>query len=138
MIDPVLDHVGVVVPDLAVAMEMAQAQLGIATTIVFDDALPANKPGAGDRVVRLRIAYSEQRPAALELIEAAPGSPWSPDHAGLHHLAYRVDDLGTESARLAGLCPIEICGRDDGRSPRMFTYRTGGLFRIELLAPRLA
>jgi hypothetical protein len=48
-----------------------------------------------------------QRPA-LELIEAAPGTPWSPDRVGLHNLAFFVDDLPTE----------------------------GGLFGVELLAPR--
>jgi len=137
MIDSTLDHVGIVVPQLEAAMEMVEAQLGFACNIVFDDVLPVHEPATGNGTFSLRIAYSSQRPGALELIEAAPGSPWSPDQIGLHHLAYTVDDLGVESARLAGMCPIEICGRDaDGTSPTVFTYHTGGLFRIELLAPR--
>jgi hypothetical protein len=48
-----------------------------------------------------------------------------------------LDDLRAENGRLAGACPIEICGRDaDGKVPTTFTYHTGGLFRVELLAPR--
>ena len=46
--------------------------------------------------IHLRIAYTSQRPA-LELIEAVPGTPWSPDRAGLHHLGYHVDDLGARA-----------------------------------------
>ena len=68
---------------------------------------------------------------------AEPGTPWAPDRVGLHHLAFFVDELAAESERLAGPCPIEICGRDtDGNVPTTFTYHTGGLFRVELLAPR--
>jgi len=137
MIDPTLDHVGIVVLDLDAAIEAMRAQLGFAFTIVFDDVLPVHEQSVGDRGIHLRIAYTSQRPA-LELIEAVPGTPWSPDLAGLHHLGFHVDDLGAESQRLAGPCPIEICGRDaEGHAPTVFTYHTGGLFRVELLAPRV-
>jgi hypothetical protein len=136
VIDPTLDHVGIVVPDLETAMGDVAAQLGIEFVIVFDDDLPVREPGRADRSIHLRIAYSPQRPA-LELIEAAPGTPWSPDRVGLHHLAFFVDDLPAEGERLGDSCPIEICGRDaDGNVPTTFTYHTGGLFRVELLAPR--
>ena len=136
MIDPILDHVGIVVADLEAAMADLSTQLGFDFAIVFDDELEVREPRNTDRVIHLRIAYSPQRPA-LELIEAVSGTPWGPGRAGLHHLAYFVDDLPTESERLAGACPIEICGRDaDGTVPTTFTYHTGGRFRVELLAPR--
>jgi catechol 2,3-dioxygenase-like lactoylglutathione lyase family enzyme len=136
VIDPTLDHVGIVVPDLEAAMSDLAAQLGLEFVIVFDDDLPVREPDRIDRAIHLRIAYSPQRPA-LELIEAAPATPWSPDHVGLHHLAFFVDDLPTEGERLGESCPIEICGRDAaGNVPTTFTYHTGGLFRVELLAPR--
>ena len=136
MIDPTLDHVGIVVPDLEAAIEDLSAQLGFQFAIVFDDDLEVREPGGTDRAIHLRIAYSSQ-PPALELIEAAPGTPWAPERVGLHHVAYFVDDLPKESERLAGPCPIEICGRDAaGNVPTTFTYHTGGLFRVELLAPR--
>ena len=136
MIDPTLDHVGIVVLDLDAAIDAMRVQLGFEFTVVFDDVLPVHEESAGDRGIHLRIAYTAQRPA-LELIEAVPGTPWSPDRAGLHHLGYHVDDLGAESERLAGPCPIEICGRDaEGNAPTVFTHHTGGLFRVELLAPR--
>jgi hypothetical protein len=136
MIDPTLDHVGIVVPHLEAAMDNLAAQLRFDFVIVFDDDLDVREPGDPDRAIHLRIAYSPQRPA-LELIEAVPGTPWAPERVGLHHLAYFVDDLPTESERLADACPIEICGRDaSGNVPTTFTYHTGGLFRVELLAPR--
>ena len=136
MIDPTLDHVGLVVPDLEAAMADLSAQLRLDFVIVFDDDLEVRESDDADRAIHLRIAYSSHR-AALELIEAAPGTPWAPDRMGLHHLAFSVDDLASESGRLAGACPIEICGRDaDGNVPTTFTYHTGGLFRVELLAPR--
>jgi catechol 2,3-dioxygenase-like lactoylglutathione lyase family enzyme len=136
VIDSTLDHVGIVVPDLDAAMAELAAQLGIEFAIVFDDDLEVREPGDGDRSIHLRIAYSPERPA-LELIEAVVGTPWAPDRVGLHHLAFFVDELVAESERLAGTCPIEICGRDAGGNvPTTFTYHTGGLFRVELLAPR--
>ena len=136
MIDAALDHVGIVVPDLEAAMADLAAQLRFDFAIVFDDDLEVREPPDADRAIHLRIAYSPQRPA-LELIQAVPGTPWAPARVGLHHLAYFVDDLPAESGRLAGACPIEICGRDaDGNVPTTFTYHTGGLFRVELLAPR--
>jgi hypothetical protein len=138
MIRPELDHVGIVVPALEPALEDLTAQLGFEFTIVFDDDLAVHEPASGNGVVHLRIAYSAQRPA-LEIIEAVPGTPWSPDQHGLHHLAFHVDDLDLDSRQLAAPCPIEICGRDDdGAVPTTFTYHTGGLFRVELLSPSLA
>jgi hypothetical protein len=137
MIRPELNHVGIVVPALEPALEDLTTQLGFEFAIVFDDDLAVHEPSSGEGVVRLRIAYSAQRPA-LEIIEAVPGTPWSPDQHGLHHLAYVVDDLDRDSQRMAGLCPIEICGLgEDGAVPTTFTYHTGGAFRVELLSPRL-
>jgi hypothetical protein len=136
VIDPTLDHVGLVVPALAPALEQLSSQLGFQFELVFDDELAVHEPGGGNRGIHLRIAYSVQRPH-LEVIEAVAGTPWAPERAGLHHLAYFVGDLGADSRRLAGPCPIEICGVGaDGAIPTTFTYHTGGLFRVELLARR--
>jgi hypothetical protein len=138
MIRPELNHVGIVVPALEPALEDLTTQLGFEFAIVFDDDLAVHEPPIGNGVVHLRIAYSAQRPA-LEIIEAVPGTPWSPEQRGLHHLAYFVDDLDRDSQRLAGFCPIEICGLgEDGSVPTTFTYHAGGPFRVELLSPRLA
>jgi catechol 2,3-dioxygenase-like lactoylglutathione lyase family enzyme len=138
MIRPELDHVGIVVPALEPALEDLRTQLGFEFTVVFDDDLAVQEPSRGNGAIHLRIAYSAQRPA-LEIIEAVPETPWSPDQHGLHHLAFFVDDLDRDSRQLAGLCPIEICGLgEDGAVPTTFTYHTGGAFRLELLSPRLA
>jgi hypothetical protein len=135
-LDTTLDHVGIVVPALEPALEQLSSQLGLQFELVFDDELVIHQPGTGNRGVHLRIAYSVQRPH-LEVIEAVPGTPWAPERAGLHHLAYFADDLRAESRRLAGPCPIEICGVGaDGATPTTFTYHTGGIFRVELLARR--
>ena len=136
MIDLTLDHIGLVVPALEPALEELSSQLGSRFELVFDDELPIHEPGTGERRVHLRIALSAQRPG-LEVIEAVPGTPWAPEHAGLHHLAYFADDLPGDSKRLARSCPIEICGIDaDGTMPTTFTYHTGRIFRVELLARR--
>jgi hypothetical protein len=44
VIDATLDHVGIVVPDLEVAMTDLAAQLGIEFVIVFDDDLEVREP----------------------------------------------------------------------------------------------
>lgn len=139
MIDLSLDHVGLVVAKLEPALEQLSAQLGLEWLPTFDGALSMHQDGVGTRDVHLRIAVSVQRPR-LEVIETVPDSPWALDgtDALLHHVAYYADDLRGESRRLAGVCPIEICGVDaDGTRPTIFTYHhiLGG-FRFELLQNR--
>jgi hypothetical protein len=127
MIQSKIDHVGIVVPHLERAIENLAAQLGYDFEIVFEAELPVQVPGSGDRSIPLRIAFSTQRPG-LEIIEAVAGTPWAPENAGLHHLAFFAEDLDADSTKLAGLCPIEVSGAG------LFTYHTGGIFRVELLA----
>src|ERR1700745_3359288 len=105
-------------------MAAPAARRGCKSTTWSDADLEVREPGDGDRSIHLRIAYSPERPA-LELIEAVVGTPWAPDRVGLHHLAFFADELVAESERLAGTCPIEICGRDAGGNvPTTFTYHT--------------
>jgi catechol 2,3-dioxygenase-like lactoylglutathione lyase family enzyme len=138
MIDTKLDHVGIVVPDLERAMEALTAQLGVEWMGVFEPTMPMHDAEHGTRAVTLRIGLTPE-PPRLELIEAIPGSPWQldDDRMLLHHLAYFVDDLGNESARVAGPCPIEIAGVGvEGDIPRTFTYHIHHGLRFELLERR--
>jgi catechol 2,3-dioxygenase-like lactoylglutathione lyase family enzyme len=138
MIDTKLDHVGIVVPDLEHAMKALGAHLGVEWMGVFEPTMPMQDAERGDREVSLRIALTPD-PPRLELIEAIPDSPWQLDEERmlLHHLAYYVDDLGADSARVAGPCPIEIAGVGaEGDIPRTFTYHVHDGLRFELLERR--
>ena len=141
MIDKMLDHVGIVVPSLEGAMEALTAHLGIEWMGVFEPTLPMRDADRGTRDVSLRIGLGPAQPPRLELIEAIAGSPWQldEDRMLLHHLAYYVDDLGADSAGVAGPCPIEIEGVGAaGDIPRTFTYHIHHGLRFELLERREA
>jgi len=138
MIDTNLDHVGIVVPDLDAAMEALTNNLGISWRGVHTPTLHVRTGHRGVHEIHHRIAISDQRPY-LELIQAVPDSPWalSEDRMLLHHMAYFVDDLGLDSAAIAGPCPVEIEGVGEaGDIPRTFTYQDLDGLRVELLERR--
>jgi hypothetical protein len=139
MIDPNLDHVGIVVPQLEPAMETLSAHLGVTWLGMFEPIVTMHDSGRGTHLVELRTASTTQYPR-LELIEAIPASPCVLDREGmlLHHLAYHAGDLPADSD-LATPCPIEIAGvGPDGQIPRIFTYHLHNGLRFELLERRTA
>lgn len=84
-------HVGIVADDIDAAMREMSADLGISwkggelteRALVID---------GEDRRIGMRIAHSVQGPPHLELIQAAPGTPWqTPSGAGVHHVCYWSD-----------------------------------------------
>lgn len=82
-----LDHVGIVVADLAGARERWATALGVVT------AAPEEVPGGG-----VRVSFLETGPAHVELIEpTGPDSPVSKFLAtrggGMHHVAFSVPDV---------------------------------------------
>jgi Glyoxalase/Bleomycin resistance protein/Dioxygenase superfamily len=138
VIDPHLDHVGIVVPDLDVAMEALSTNLGVTWAGVYSPKVPVRTGRRGLHDIPHRIAVTQQRPF-LELIQAVPDSPWDLEGQSmvLHHIAYFVDDLGRDSAAIAGPCPIEIEGVGrEGDVPRIFTYQVLDGLRFELLERR--
>jgi Glyoxalase/Bleomycin resistance protein/Dioxygenase superfamily len=140
MIDPNLDHVGIVVPDIEVAMGALSANLGVTWAGVYTPHLQVRSQRRGVHEIPLRIAVTAQRPL-LEVIEAVPDSPWAltGERMVLHHVAFFVDDLGIDSAAIAGPCPIEMEGVGSaGDIPRTFTYQDLGGLRFELLERRSA
>jgi hypothetical protein len=140
MIDPNLDHVGIVVPKLEPAVEALSKYIGIEWAGTVEPEFPMHDEAHGTRSVKLRINNSTLNPR-LEVIEALPDSPWAlDDGAGmvLHHIAFFVDDLAEDSRSVAGPCPIEICGAGAGREiPTVFTYHVHNGLRFELLDPLL-
>jgi Glyoxalase/Bleomycin resistance protein/Dioxygenase superfamily len=80
-------HVGHVVPDLAAAMARLEATAG------FRWAAPRVLPVSlrtveGQLSTEVHLTYSVDGPPYLELIEEQPGTIWSREQRGLHHLGY--------------------------------------------------
>ena len=138
MIDPNLDHVGIVVPELEPALEALSSSLGIEWMPIVEPVVSMREGDHETRNVSLRIGFSVQHPR-LEVIETIPNSPWAIDGTAmrLHHLAYFAGDLAEDSARISTPCPIEICGVGaDGAIPTTFTYHLHNGLRFELLEHR--
>lgn len=116
-----LHHVAIVVPSIADARATYEAALG----------LSAGEPEyVADQKVNVLVCHAGAQ--RIELVEpAAPDSPVSSFLAkrggGLHHLAWRVDDVAAAIARLeaAGLQMID-------RAPRPGAHGT----RIAFVHPR--
>lgn len=95
-----LYHAGIVVPQLERGMAELGEQLGVSFPAIQTRTFHLWTPG-GDLNVPLRFAYSRQGPPYVELIEAAPNSPWAlADDSAIHHLGIFVEDLEGEIARL--------------------------------------
>jgi Glyoxalase/Bleomycin resistance protein/Dioxygenase superfamily len=138
MINPNLDHVGIVVPDLEPALEALAQHLGVEWMGTFERVLTVNDAQHGTRDIVFNIGLTAQYPR-LEVIQAIPDSPWAlaGDGMVLHHLGYNAADLAADSSAVAGPCPIEICGvGTNGESPKTFTYHVHDGLRFELLEPR--
>ena len=56
---------------------------------------------SGERTVPIRFAYSMSEPR-LEIIQAVPGTVWTPSTSGIHHLGYWSDDVNRDLEVLAG------------------------------------
>jgi len=93
--EPVLDHIAIAVPDLAAALLFWRDQLG---------AIPAGTEEVATE--KVRVAFLDTG-IPTELLEpTAPDSPIARFLArggkGLHHVAYRVEDIDAALARLKG------------------------------------
>ena len=80
-------HVGYVVPDLAEAMRRLTASAGLRWAVARTLPVTLRTP-ASEIATEVSLTYSVQGPPHLELIAAQPGTVWSSDHCGLHHLGY--------------------------------------------------
>ena len=92
-------HVGYVVVDLEAAMDTVGAALDLRWTDVSDRSRTV-QTGAGEVEIRFRTVYSVEGPPHVELIEQVPGTPWSGEPSGLHHVGHWSDDVRHDSGRL--------------------------------------
>jgi methylmalonyl-CoA/ethylmalonyl-CoA epimerase len=130
-----LDHVAIAVPSIAAARAVYVAALGLPESGVEHVA---------DQKVNVLMVYAGTQ--RIELVEpAAPDSPISGFLAkrgpGLHHLAYRVDDVAAAIERLqqAGLRLIDTVPRAGAHGTRIaFVHpsATGGVLTELVELPR--
>lgn len=94
-----LYHIGIVVPDLDVAMTRFTELAGYRWIKPLKHTLPFRTP-TGARELTSNFVYSLQ-PLHLELIQEVPGTPWvaAPGNAA-HHLGYFVDNLAETATML--------------------------------------
>ena len=91
-------HVGYVVPDVDVAMELLAGTLGMRWTEVTERPRIVHTED-GTTEVRFRVVYSVQGPPYMELVEQIPSTLWSPP--GQHHVGFWSEDVRRDSNELA-------------------------------------
>ena len=119
-----LFHVGVLVPDLAAAMDEMGRSHGLTFAKVQDRPMRIWMPDRGVVTYQLALTYSCDGPVHVELMQGEEGSPWhTATHRGLHHFGVWADDIGAEVDRLvADGWTIELAaGTPDERYGR-FAY----------------
>lgn len=129
-------HVGIVVPDVAVARAQLSQQLGVAWGPVLHLDAADYRDGSGrDLVLPTTMCYSVDAPH-LELIQEVPGSVWvCNEYSNLHHIGFWSDDLAADGSDLTGSgCPLQLAGRAGEHAPVSFAYHRNDLgVRIEIV-----
>ena len=71
----------------------------------------------GEHRIQMTVAYSVSEPR-LELVQAVPGTIWSPTGAGVHHLGYWSDDVDADLAALIAQGAVfeAKCAGPDGKA----------------------
>lgn len=131
-----LFHVGIVVPDIAAAVEHFSDLLDISWGPIIEMDNPF-QTAAGELVtlVNFKLCYSTTGPH-LELIEEQPGTPWvCNEHSNLHHIGFFSDSLEDSSQKLtAARCPLEIVNHDAASGAMTWWYHRDPLgVRIEFI-----
>jgi len=133
VLDPAdLYHMGVVVPDLDVAIERLSAVGGYRWTKTVEATIPViTADGPVD--IPFKMVYSIDAPH-LELVQEVPGTTWtSAPRNAAHHLGYWTDDVLATGAALerAGYA---FEARAGGHESPIFAYYLDPLgVRIELM-----
>lgn len=100
-----IDHVGVAVEDLDAALHLYTETLGMPLShreTVASQGVEAALLDAGDTHVELLAPLGPQTPVGKFLAGRGPG---------LHHVAYRVEDIDAELSRL-GSAGVELIDRE--------------------------
>ncbi len=95
-------HLGYVVADLDESMETLGAAFDLRWAPSRAVTRLVHTESGVDEVV-FRVAYSLREGPYLEIVEGQPGTLWSPDYLGIHHVGFWADDVRAESDRLAEL-----------------------------------
>jgi catechol 2,3-dioxygenase-like lactoylglutathione lyase family enzyme len=136
---PELYHVGLVVPDIAAAVEQYRDLFGLRFASLRHTSLEVRVDGV-IRTPELIVSYTMDGPPYVELIEELSGRTWAADALGLNHIGFWAKDLPAAAARLeaSGLATrVRDNGPDD--RPARFTYHPGlGGMWVELVAPQFA
>jgi hypothetical protein len=99
-------HVGIVVEDVGLAMELYGPLFGVEWTPRMKAEFPVALGGT-NRVLQFDSVYSRSGPCHIELTVQKPDSIWKPGR-GIHHIGFWSDDVPGDAERLdqAGY-PIE-------------------------------
>jgi catechol 2,3-dioxygenase-like lactoylglutathione lyase family enzyme len=86
-----LYHIGIVVDDLDTTLSWLSDVAGYQWCEQYAGDQVVETP-AGETTIPLRFAYSMNEPR-LEVLQAIPGTLWTPSDSGIHHLGYWSDDV---------------------------------------------
>jgi len=133
-----LFHTGIVVDDLASAMEELGSILGVAWNTGGAEVRLTDASGV--RTVGTAYALSTTGPHHIELVQSIRGTLWSvtaPGHA--HHLGYWVDDVTSAAAELERLGSGQIASVavKDGRPPICTYHRSPNGLYLEVVDRRM-
>jgi methylmalonyl-CoA epimerase len=125
-------HIGAIVRDMDEAVKY-YASLGMFTF----------QPEFGGGAGRARLRLAEMGPNRIELISPSQGPPIFREFLdakgeGIHHIAFTVDSLDVEIAKLTakGISVISSMRRPDGSGIAFFDLRKIGGVVIELMQPQ--
>lgn len=141
--DIALDHVGVAVRDVDVAIERFSARLGLHDWIRSTFSITSTYRGV-EQVIGGNVATVAMGPIGLELVQPTAGL-WTPVEVlesrgeGLYHLGFRVPDVAVaaQRARDAGLEPELLATHG---STSLFTYTDPADLlgvTVEMVGPRM-
>jgi catechol 2,3-dioxygenase-like lactoylglutathione lyase family enzyme len=138
---PLIDHIGILVPNLEEAIERWSAATGYTfspiaryrTTRYRDQSDSALHPHDA------RISFSKEGPPRIELMEVTGSGTHGPDQLGVHHLGFNgIEDPEARMAQLAahGVRDDGVSLNEEGRILLWFTEKQAldGV-RLEFVSP---
>jgi len=129
-------HFGLVVKDFDQALEELGESMGLEWASVQRRTFDVRQP-SGTIAADFRVTYSVTGPPHFEILEPTPGTIWTPEGGGIHHLGYWSQDLAADSERLARAGYTWEATYDNPAidGPFGFTYHTlpGTGVRVELV-----
>jgi catechol 2,3-dioxygenase-like lactoylglutathione lyase family enzyme len=109
-----IDHIGILVPDLEAAIARWSSVLGYTFSPIarYRTDRYEDQSDPTPHYHDTRISFSAQGPPFIELMEVTGEGTHGPDQVGVHHLAFR--DVADVPRRIAECAALGV--RDDGKS----------------------